>query len=158
MPRLSCPGCAAVVDLPDLNRSSEEFCPACDFPLFWAGAGARPDEEGSLALAVRRRPGTAGHTLVATETCPECQELNKPTAVYCARCGAELHRRPAPVEPLADTEPATATTPYNPPLPPAPAPVDASRPWWRGWLLVALLFFLLAAVAMASLIVLALDA
>jgi hypothetical protein len=156
MPRLSCPGCAAVVDLPNLNRSSEEFCPSCDFPLFWAGAGARPDEEGSLALAVRRRPGSSGHQLVATETCPECQELNKPSNVYCHRCGAEMHPQAPLVTAVARTVQAPPPAPDAPTTPLAQAPVEV-RPWWRGWLLVALLFFLLAAVAIASVVVLALD-
>jgi len=160
VPRIACPGCGAVVDLPAMSRSSEEFCPSCDFPLFWAGGGGRHDDEGSLALAVRRRPGTSGRQLVATETCPACQELNKPTNTYCQRCGAELHPSPPPVTPVI-AEPAVEAPPYSPPPPrpaptPAPAPPRAEpRPWWRGWIVVALLFLLLAAVAIASIVMLA---
>ncbi|MGH9226698.1 MAG: hypothetical protein ACRD2W_23575 [Acidimicrobiales bacterium] len=157
MPQLACPGCGAVVDLPHLNRSSEEFCPSCDFPLFWAGGSGRADEEGSLALAVRRQPGTGGRQLVATETCMVCQELNRPTAVYCRRCGAEMHPAPPPVTAVLDPEASPAArAPFTAPSAPSLAP-QAPRPWWRGWILVALLFFILAAVAIASIIVLALQ-
>ena len=152
MPRLACPGCGAIVDLASVTRSSEEFCSSCDYPLFWAGSGPRPDEEGGLGLKVRRYPGTSGRQAIAFETCPACQEPNKPTNTYCQRCGAELH----PVAPLVTPTllPASGgeATPLAAPTPPPAAP--APHPWWKGWMVVAILFLLLAALTIAAVVAL----
>ncbi|MFN2505992.1 MAG: zinc-ribbon domain-containing protein [Acidimicrobiales bacterium] len=136
MPRVVCPGCGAIVQLQSVSRSAEEFCNACDFPLFWAdGAELRQDDDASMGLAVRRRPGTGGRQLVVSEDCPVCQEPNRPTAVFCQRCGAEMHPPPPP---RAPPEPPPA--PAFAPPPPAPVPTYV---WWRDWWLLAALIVLL---------------
>lgn len=158
MPRIVCPGCGATADMPKLARSSDEFCRSCDFPLFWADGNVRPpDDDEPLGMVIRRQPGAGGRQLVAIETCPECQELNRPTAVYCQRCGAEMHPVPPPVQPTHFEPPVAPPAPTPAPALPAAAtrapPAPAS--WWRAWLVVALLLAILVTVAVASVIVLA---
>jgi hypothetical protein len=127
-----------VVELKSLSRSAEEFCPTpgCDYPLFWTRgtAGAvvldAPDME-----VVRRRPGTGGREIVSPEPCPVCHEPNRVTAVFCQRCGAEMH--PAPVAPQ----------PLPPPprqeRPPPPPPPEQNRSPWSDWRVIAVLVVLL---------------
>lgn len=138
MARIECPSCGAIVDLGTLRQSAEEFCPSCDYPLFWARSreGApEPDEESeegrALAAAVRRRPGAAGRKVLAGEPCPVCQELNTPRAVYCHRCGADM-RPPPPPPPTPAPEP-VATPAATPPE----TPGRERRPWWLVPLIVA---------------------
>lgn len=108
MPEITCPGCGTVSHFEELRRSATEFCRSCDYPLFWArstlvtaGAGGADADTG-----LRRLPGTAGRTTVATVTCWACQEPNLLAATICVRCGSDLAGPPAP-----------------PPAPPEPAPV-----------------------------------
>src|SRR5690606_25394702 len=113
----------------------------CDYPLFWArstlvtaGGGGTDADTG-----LRRLPGTAGRTTVATRTCWACQEPNLLAAAVCVRCGSDL-----------------AGPPTVPPPPPEPEPVVAvveevivARPSPWPWILLAVLF-------VAGLVVLAL--
>ncbi|WP_426594380.1 hypothetical protein ACPPVS_02420 [Cellulomonas sp. McL0617] len=107
---LACPECGTVSTVHADRRLATDFCPTCDYPLFWArpSSGAGPDD-GSSDDALRRAPGASGNALSATLACPACAELNVPTAVRCVRCGALMDPPPPPPPP---------------PLPePAPAPV-----------------------------------
>ena len=36
MPDLTCPECGQVTTLETVRRAADEFCPHCDYPLFWA--------------------------------------------------------------------------------------------------------------------------
>jgi len=101
---VTCPECGTVSLTSPGGRLASDFCPTCDFPLFWArrspdvvaGADWSPD-------ALRRAPGVAGTLSVATVACPVCRELNLPEARVCARCGADM--RPVVVAPAAAPAP-----------------------------------------------------
>lgn len=135
MPRVDCPNCGAVVELHGLSRTADEFCPTpgCDYPLFWArGTAAEVVDDAPAEQVVRRRPGTGGRTLLSPERCPVCREPNRPTAVFCQRCGAEMHPEPPPPPP-----------PPEPPPPPPPAPLYYRYSLWSDWRVVAVLLVLL---------------
>jgi len=104
---VTCPECGSVSRVRASERLASDFCPTCDYPLFWArpSASATPDEESDDARW--RAPGASGAALASTLACPACAELNTPTAVRCVRCGADMTPPPPPV-----------VVP-----PPAPAPV-----------------------------------
>jgi hypothetical protein len=112
--RIECPSCGAVTSLPPMQRTAEEFCASCDFPLFWARRDEEPGpseeetaEERAHAAVVRRRPGAAGRQVLVGESCPVCSELNTPDAVFCHRCGADMRPAPPPLPtPAAPEEPA----------------------------------------------------
>lgn len=135
MPRVDCPSCGAVVELNGLSRTADEFCPTpgCDYPLFWArGSAAEVVDDPPAEEVVRRRPGTSGREVPSPEPCPVCREPNRPTAVFCHRCGADMHPPPAPPPP--------------PPEPPAavPPPPPYRRPSpWSDWRVIAVLLVLL---------------
>ena len=126
---VTCPSCSVVSFVAPSRRDAAGFCPACDFPLFWAGSRLAAgeddtDDDGSH----RRLPGTIGRSALASVPCPSCRELNQPSAVVCVRCGADMH--PAPVPEL-----------------PAPAPVivlpepepEQKVLWWPPFAAAALL-------------------
>lgn len=118
--QVTCPGCGSVglVDL--ARREASDFCPSCDFPLFWTPSrvialdGPPPEDSG-----LRRLPGTAGHAALASLACPSCTEPNPPTGLTCLRCGAPLH----PV-PVAEPEPE---------LIPLHEPEPEPEHHWRWW-------------------------
>jgi WD40-like Beta Propeller Repeat len=57
------------------------------------------------------------------EPCPRCQEMNPPSAVKCAACGASMDEAPVEVAPLAlAQEPEVKPEEALPPAPAAPAP------------------------------------
>jgi hypothetical protein len=118
-----CPGCGTAARVDGVRRESEDFCATCDYPLFWAvERHAAALNEGS-DTGLRRLPGTAGRASLAALRCPSCTEPNAPSAVLCARCGAEL--RPAPVvvvAPPPEPEPEIVVEVVAPPL-----------PWWLSW-------------------------
>jgi hypothetical protein len=120
MPEITCPSCGNVANFDRLNRDASEFCPVCDYPLFWARSTAfASDLVAAGDIGLRRLPGTAGHTTELNFPCPACSEPNPVTGVLCIRCGAELH--PQPVAP-----------PPPPPLfvPPPPPPPPVKQSWW----------------------------
>jgi len=153
VPVVDCPNCGAVVELRSVTRTAEEFCPTpgCDYPLFWArGAASDAATNDPAGTVVRRRPGTGGREVPSREPCPECQEPNRITAVFCHRCGAEMH--PAPVAP-APLPP--------PPRPERPAPVPVTddtgrrrRSPWSDWRVIAVLVVLLVMLEMTASLVL----
>ena len=108
---LACPECGTVSTVHADRRLATDFCPTCDYPLFWArpSSGASVDD-GSSDDALRRAPGASGSALPATLACPACSELNVPTAVRCVRCNA-LMDPPPPPPPPPPAEPAPAPAP-----------------------------------------------
>jgi hypothetical protein len=139
MADVACPGCGTVTRLDTIARTADEFCPKCDFPLFWAPAAmAAPGVDGGpLDASLRRLPGTAGRTMVATIVCPTCAEPNPVRNQLCLRCGGVLR-------PLPEPEPA----PLPPPPPPhvqvlPPPPPPPKRVVWP-WVLVVLVLLLAA--------------
>src|SRR6478735_4787900 len=97
---LACPECGTVSAVHADRRLASDFCPTCDYPLFWArpssGAGLG---DGSSDDALRRAPGASGNALSATLACPACAELNVPGARNCVRCGSLMDPPPPPPEP-----------------------------------------------------------
>lgn len=149
VPRVDCPSCGAVVELQTLSRTAGEFCPTpgCDYPLFWArGPASVADDDPPAMAVVRRRPGTGGRELPSFERCPACQEPNRVTAVFCQRCGADMH--PAPVAPAPPPPP---SRPENPPPPPPEAP---RRSPWSDWRVIAVLVVLLVTIELTASLVL----
>ena len=91
MPVITCPDCGMVTDIPLVNRTAEEFCVKCDFPLFWAGVSVGgPTHEHDTDANLRRLPGSGGKRALGTRSCPHCGELNELTAVICIRCNMDL--------------------------------------------------------------------
>src|SRR5690606_3399962 len=79
---VSCRECGTVTAVSVTGRTASDFCPSCDYPLFWAGSGgAAVSEAGSAADALRRAPGTSGSVTSSSLTCPECGEKNPSTGV-----------------------------------------------------------------------------
>ena len=140
---VECPGCGTRSPADPNRRDASEFCPKCDFPLFWARervvdlTGGPSTDDG----AVRRLPGTAGRALLAGLVCPACTEHNVVTAQVCVRCGADLH--PAPVVPVQ----------RQPEPVPEPEPEPVAEPFDWTWWLVAAGLLLLGAVVLIVLLV-----
>ncbi|HSL59071.1 MAG TPA: hypothetical protein VK866_14595 [Acidimicrobiales bacterium] len=129
-----------------LQRSSEEFCDQCDFPLFWAdsaGAQLDPSQVDVADTTLRRLPGAEGRFAEATEVCPTCGELNFLGVTHCVRCGGpmELPYEPPPAPP----------EPPAPPPPPEPA-VAAPPLSWIWWVIVAVLVVAFTAAVVGAII------
>ena len=127
MADIVCPECGQVTSLIAIRRAAEEFCPHCDYPLFWAPA-AVPLVAGSAPsdATLRRLPGAGGRMLIGTVVCPSCGEHNPMSEVDCIRCGDPLF----PVDEEPEPEP-------PPPPPPPPPPEPEPRSWWWLWVLLA---------------------
>jgi hypothetical protein len=132
---ITCPDCGDIAEFDALRREATEFCPSCDFPLFWA----RPDGPHLVSLdsvdtSRRRLPGTAGRMTIGNRVCPACGEQNPFGITNCIRCDSLLD--PPPPEPVIE-------------LPPPPPPVviiEPQRNWWPwilGGVTAALLLILL---------------
>lgn len=122
-----CPECGTASAVSLARRDADDFCPTCDYPLFWA----RPQDRTVAAQdgpddARRRSPGASGALLLATVPCPVCAELNLPSAVVCIRCGADMVPPPPPVPvPLPAPQPVVVV--------PVVAPREQPKvrfPWW----------------------------
>ncbi len=130
MTTLTCPDCGHQAFFDRMRRGADEFCPTCDYPLFWAKSDVPIGElEESVDATRRRLPGAGGRLTIGSRTCPECTEHNRLSATHCIRCGADLDPPPAP-EPEPEPEPIVVELP---PPPPPPAPV----PTWPLWVAVA---------------------
>jgi ribosomal protein L40E len=131
MPLVTCPQCAYTAEFDGFVKSADEFCPTCDFPLFWAGA-VRPDDGDADDDSYRRLPGADGKKTIGTRSCPACSELNPTSATVCLRCGASL-------------EPKPFVPPTPRPMPPMrdlPALVE-DPPTWPLWVAVGVLVVVL---------------
>lgn len=136
----TCPSCGASGLADFTRRDAADFCPACDFPLFWSrDRVVQPSTDGPDDSGLRRLPGTAGRTALASLLCPVCAEPNPATGVTCMRCGSDLHPKPV-------VEPVVAAPLPEPEVVDEPEP--KARPWWPivlagGLALVALTIVLL---------------
>lgn len=127
---VTCPGCGTISRFEEVRREADAFCRRCDYPLFWARGAITALDPGEGGEGLRRLPGTAGRLAEAAISCRVCREPNRPSAVICIRCGAELAPPPEPEPAPPPPPPAPA-----PPPPPEPEPEPASR-WWL-WLTIA---------------------
>ncbi len=102
-----CPECGTRATVSTAARRASDFCPTCDYPLFWARTSGLPDEPADRPDdALRRAPGALGAVPVASIACPACGELNLPGARTCVRCGSPMDPpAPAPAPPLPEPEP-----------------------------------------------------
>ena len=135
MPDIVCPECGHLSSFVAIRRSSDEFCPQCDYPLFWAPTAVPMATPGSTNLAtLRRLPGAGGRQRVGSKVCPECGELSPLTETHCIRCGADLDPKPIPVpSPAPPSASAAATCLKSQPseLPEAAARTSARAPRGR---------------------------
>jgi hypothetical protein len=125
MPDITCPSCGHRSELVAIRRSSEEFCPQCDYPLFWAASAIPATTPGANSdTTLRRLPGAGGRQRVGSKVCPSCGELNPLGQTHCLRCTSELDPKPPPPPPPIVIVP--------PPPPPAVVviPEPIGKPWW----------------------------
>lgn len=129
MADIVCPECGQITTLTTIRKAADEFCPHCDYPLFWAPAAAPLAMSTTPSDAtLRRLPGAAGRLSIGTLVCPACGELNPMAETHCIRCGASLHPEP---EPEPEPEPAPP-----PPPPPPPPPEPEPRSLWWLWIVL----------------------
>ena len=126
MPRVKCPSCSQEAEFESMQRSADEFCTNCDFPLFWARNDLPRVESVDAVDSTRRRlPGAAGRLSAGHKACPACQEPNLLEVRFCIRCGTDFDPPPPMPEPVI--EPVVI---YVEPPPPPPA-VEPEAPWWN---------------------------
>jgi hypothetical protein len=133
---VTCPDCGFVAEFDTIQRSAEEFCPKCDYPLFWVKTDA-PTVGGteSIDSTRRRLPGAGGRVTVGSRSCPSCAELNRLSATTCIRCGSLLDPpAPAPLEIV----PAPTVVPEEV-VEVAPPPEPRRKRWWLRILVATLL-------------------
>ena len=116
--RLACPSCGAVWlayggPAPSARTSAAAFCPDCDFPLFWAAAGAEANRRAHAASR-RRFPGVDGREALASLSCRNCGEPNPPDPhANCLRCGVALTPPPPPPPPPPEPETVYVVVPVS---------------------------------------------
>ena len=68
---ITCPTCGRVAELETIRMAADEFCPTCDFPLFWVSDQPRPsrDDHPVDRRTVQGDPSEPASTEV---TCPRC--------------------------------------------------------------------------------------
>ena len=132
MPEITCPSCGLQQGFDVMRRAAEEFCPHCDYPLFWAPSNV-PVAVSSVGsdATLRRLPGAGGRRVTGTKICPVCGEhnTNLPETTHCIRCHSDLD--PKPPEPEPEPEPVLMQ------IPPPPMAPKKRRRWWP-WALLAL--------------------
>ena len=116
--RLDCPSCGAAWlahggPAPSARTSAAAFCPDCDFPLFWAAAGAEANRRAHDASR-RRFPGVDGREALASLACRNCGEPNPPDPqASCLRCGVALTPPPPPPPPPPEPETVYVVVPVS---------------------------------------------
>lgn len=139
MTTVVCPECGTTGEIDPARRDAAEFCPRCDYPLFWARSNHGPAviEESSTDLATRRLPGAGGHQVVGHRDCPNCGEHNPLGVRFCIRCATDMDPEPEP-EPEVYIAPPTE----------AVEPIPVKRPWWP-WALAAAVVLLIVVLLIA---------
>jgi hypothetical protein len=119
---VECPNCGSQWEGDNLRPHAAWFCGTCDFPLFWAGAGA-PAGQTLTDAAFARLPGTDGRDAMLSLACPTCGEQNPPVpTANCLRCGSPLTPPPPVIAPAPAPAPIII-------LPPEPPPQRRIWPW-----------------------------
>lgn len=143
---IECPGCGRSQELGDTRRTADQFCPQCDYPLFFVPGPAETngdldvDEPAGLDPSLRRRPGLDGLAGDQGLACPACGEPNHDAAQFCSRCGASLHPEPEPTGAVEVVE-AEPVAPAPVAVPPAEQHDPLSR-WLIPLLVVVVLLVL----------------
>lgn len=79
---ISCPRCARQTTLSTpMQRSADEFCAECDFPLFWAPASDRAESGSGELRDTERLPDAS---------CARCGMDNPVGSRFCNVCGEQL--------------------------------------------------------------------
>jgi hypothetical protein len=136
MATLTCPGCGSQVEVEQFAKSSKEFCPTCDYPLFWATPPKEfvPVDGDSAEPTLRRLPGAGGKQQIATASCPTCMELNPIDAELCLRCSGPMVIIIIEPEPEPEPEPTVEVE-----LEAAPEMFEEPAYDWRPWALLIVL-------------------
>ena len=140
MTSIECPQCHTVHQGDVSGRAAADFCPQCDYPLFFAPESAVEDGPGDAFVpAAEAATATAN---VATgpppavvddeeqRICTACLAANPLEAVFCGRCGHALDADPGPL--------------YGPDTLAMPAPASSSS----AALVLSLLALLIAMIAL----------
>lgn len=125
---LPCPECGTRVTISSGQRSANDFCPTCDFPMFWARASDAPPSLADDGDSTRRSPGVYGARQSARIACGACFEPNAPEALVCLRCGASM---------LVSIVPQPIVPEPQPPVTVVEHVVCGHRPTWQIVLLTA---------------------
>lgn len=139
-----CPECGTQAIVSSGGRAATDFCPTCDYPLFWAASSTVRTTAVTTDEALKRSPGTSGTSAPSAIACPACGERNPPSADLCLRCGADLHPAPPPPpEPPAAPEPVIVVPP--------PTIVECDH--WPSWAVAILSATVTALVAIVALLI-----
>jgi hypothetical protein len=134
------------------SSSADDYCDVCGLPIGEQSAAATPDGAddagvaggAGAAAADAAPPAPAGTPADVPATCPHCQAVNPPNALFCEACGYDFTTGslPRPFDPPAvsgqpeQSAPEAAadageSAPSAQPLPPAESPV--APPLEPGW-------------------------
>lgn len=111
---IPCPRCGQLVAVSGKRPRADEFCPDCDYPVFWARPPWQDPSESSEGRL--RLPGTGGAADEFGVLCPHCAEPNHLGAEFCIRCGQSMVLPP----PTVFVEPEPVIEVVEPVIPPAP--------------------------------------
>jgi len=129
---------------------STDYCDVCGAPIGGAGGGGAGGGGGATAAPGPRPPSTSPLSLDAVQapagarTCPHCDSVNLPGALFCEVCGYDFTTGQLPVDPDSSADhpqPLAPPTPGDPtvsggpgplappaPLPTTPPPLPGSAP------------------------------
>lgn len=127
---VTCPECGTMAEVSPARREAVDFCPSCDFPLFWARSTVVLPSSEATGASLRRLPGTVGKAATASIPCPHCGEPNSPAAQICVRCSLSM----VIVAPPPPPAPVYVPPPPLPPLEPEP-----EKSQWIWWVIIGVL-------------------
>lgn len=94
----ACPDCELDVGLAmPVARTAVEFCPRCDFPMFWAPeveAYEPPADPAGSGDSGDQGAGRTREPVTNRIHCGTCAAVNQEHWPYCYRCGRPLHPEP----------------------------------------------------------------
>lgn len=120
---LTCPECGQQAVVSMNRRLAADFCPRCDYPLFWSPSEVVLDPRGG-GESLRRLPGAVGRQSVGSAACPHCAERNQIAATVCIRCGGSMRLAPPPPPPMVAPPPIPVVVEEE------PEPESDTFWWW----------------------------